>query len=285
MPELEEGSVDTVHELNDLRRGRGLNAANLGSRVGPRLRSVCSVDEGDTPAQIRRKVAARLSALCAQLPADLQLAAAVALALHDEGVGEFLDRRIAWLAERFDRDPRTARRRVDTAFRLLGERIDDEGAAADELPNGWYVESLNAVLVMDTDPAQLIEERRIVATVDGLSEIDVSLRAPRGVSEPGELIEATMTYGGEIVAAQHIDAGHTRFRIRLSETLRLGQRHDYGIRFNSYPRSWTQPYDLLAPLDRCEHFAVRVRFGGETQPDLVWQLRRQGMSYGLQWSA
>jgi hypothetical protein len=124
-----------------------------------------------------------------------------------------------------------------------------------------------------------------VATVDGLSEIDVSLRAPRGVREPGELIEATMTYGGEIVATQHIDAGHTRFRIRLSETLRLGQRHDYGIRFNSYPRSWTQPYDLLAPLDRCDHFAVRVRFGGDTQPDLVWQLRRQGMSYGLRWSA
>ena len=279
-------TADTVHELNDLRRGRGVNAANLDTRIGPRLRMACAVDDTDSPAQIRRKVVSRLSALCAQLPGDLQLAASVALALHHEGVGEFLDRRISWLAERFDRDPRTARRRVDTAFRLLGERIDDEGASTGpDSTEGWYVESLRAVLRMDLEPAQLTEERRIVATVDGLSDIAVSLRAPIGVTEPGELIAATMTYGGEIVAVRHIDAGHTLFHIRLSDTLHLGQRHDYGIQFTSYPRSWSQPYDLVAPLDRCEHFAVRVRFGGDTQPDLVWQLRRQGMSYGLQWSA
>ncbi|HEX4700508.1 MAG TPA: hypothetical protein VH352_00130 [Pseudonocardiaceae bacterium] len=280
-------TADTVHELNDLRRGRGMNAANLGSRVGPRLRAACGVANTDSPAQIRRRVAARLTALCERLPADLRLAATVALALHDEATGEFLDRRIGWLAEHFDRDPRTARRRVDTAFRLLGERIDDEGAPVhdDDAPDGWYVESLKAVLRMDLEPAQLVEERRIVSTVDELSAIAVSLHAPRGVSgEPGGLIAATMTYGGEIVAAQQVDGGHTRFHIRLSETIGIGQRHDYGIQFTSYPRSWA-PYDLLAPLDRCEHFAVRVRFGGDTQPDLVWQLRRQGMGYGLQWSA
>ena len=286
-----EGSVDTadtVHELNDLRRGRGVNAANLGARIGPRLRAACSVDDTDSPAQIRRKVVARLSALCAQLPEDLHLAATVALALHHEGIGEFLDRRIAWLAEYFDRDPRTARRRVDTAFRLLGEHIDDEGMPPDDpgSAEGWYVESLRAVLRMDLEPAQLTEERRIVATVDGLSDIVVSLQAPKGVSESGALIAATMTYGGEIVAVRQVDAGHTRFHIRLSEALRQGQRHDYGIQFTSYPRSWTEAYDLSAPMDRCEHLALRVRFGGETQqPDLVWQLRRQGMSYGLQWSA
>ena len=52
-----------------------------------------------------------LTALCEQLPDDLRIAASVALALHDEAVGEFLDRRIAWLADHFDRDPRTARLR------------------------------------------------------------------------------------------------------------------------------------------------------------------------------
>ena len=78
--------------------------------------------------------------------------------------------------------------------------------------------------------------------------------------------------------------GQTRFVIRLPEALRLGQRHEYGIRFTSYPRSWTNPYDLLAPLHRCEHFAVRVRFG-DARPDLVWRLEPEGMTYGLQWSA
>lgn len=281
---------ETVHELNELRRGRGCNAADLGGRIGPRLRQACGVQHTDTPAVVRRKVILRLSALCEQLPPDLGTAASVALALHEEGGGEFLDRRIAWLADHFDRDPRTARRRVDTAFRLLGERLDDEACVDSDFaldsPNGWYVESLRAVLRMDLDPAELIEERRIVATVDDLKEITVSLRAPRGVTlDDDNLIEAEMIAGGEIVDCHHVDTGHARFTIRLPEALRLGQRHEYGIRFRSYPRSWTHPYDLLSPLQRCEHFSVRVRFGDDSQPDLVWQMAPQGMSYGLQWSA
>jgi hypothetical protein len=280
---------DTVHELNELRRGRGCNAADLVARIGPRLRRACAIEDTDSPAVVRRKVILRLAAVCELLPPDLKTAASVALALHEEGRGEFLDRRIAWLADHFDRDPRTARRRVDTAFRLLGERLDDEAGVADfdlDSPNGWYVESLRAVLRMDLDPAELIEDRRIVATVDDLKEITVSMRAPKGVTlDDDNLVEAEMLTGGEIVEAHHVDTGHTRFTVRLPEALRLGQRHDYGIRFTSYPRSWTHPYDLLAPLQRCEHFAVRVRFGDDSQPDLVWQLAPQGMSYGLQWSA
>lgn len=280
---------DTVRELNDLRRGRGCNAANLGSRIGPRLRRACAIEDGDGPAVVRRKVILCLTSLCEQLPHDLKTAASVALALGDEGGGEFLDRRIAWLADHLERDPRTARRRVDTAFRLLGERLDDEQAAAEDFaldaPDGWYVEALSAELRLDLEPAQLIEQRRIVATTDDLKEITVSLRAPRGVTLDDEnLIEAQMVHGGEIVEVQPVDTGHIRFVIRLPEALRLGQRHDYSVRFTSYPRSWTHPYDLLAPLQRCEHFVVRVRLRG-SQPDLVWALEPEGMSYGLQWSA
>jgi hypothetical protein len=281
-------ATDTVHELNDLRRGRGLNAANLGSRIGPCLRRACAVKDTDGPAAIRRKVVLRLTALCEDLPDDLATAACVALALHDEGCGEFLDRRIMWLAAHFDRDPRTARRRVDTAFRLLGERLDDEHnrqvPVDADATDGCYVESLRAVLRMDLDPPQLVEERRIVACVDDLKEITVDMRAPTGVTLGDDLIEATMVHGGDIVEAQPMGNGQTRFVIRLPEALRLGQRHEYGIRFTSYPRSWTNPYDLLGPMHRCEHFAVRVCFG-DARPDLVWQLEPEGMSYGLQWSA
>lgn len=281
--------TDTLHELNDLRRGRGLNAADLAARIGPRLRRTCGVADGDSPALVRRKVVLRLTALCEQLPDDLHIAASVALGLHDEAAGEFLDRRITWLAEHFQRDPRTARRRVDTAFRLLGERLDDGRPGPDDFGlgtvDGWYVESLRAVLRLDLEPAELIEERRIVATVDDLKEVTVSLRTPKtGIPADHDLIEAEMLDGGEIVDAQRLGVGHTRFVIRLPEALRLGQRHEYGVRFTSYPRNWTHPCDLLAPLQRCEHFGVRVRFG-EQRPDLVWQLEPEGMTYGLQWSA
>jgi hypothetical protein len=282
-------AADTIHELNDLRRGRGLNAVNIDSRVGPRIRAACAINDSDGPSQIRRKLVLRLTTLCEQLPTDLRLAASVALALHDDATGEFLDRRISWLAEHYDRDPRTARRRVDAAFRLLSERLDDDTAPQEDpeqdSPEGWYVQSLRAVLRVDLDEPQLTEERRIVATVDGLKEITVSVRAPMVATADLGGLAATMTHGGEIVESQHVSPGHTRFVIRLSEALHLGQRHEYGIRFTSYPRSCVHPYDMFAPLHRCEDFAVRVQFGDGTQPDLVWQLRPQGMSYGLQWSA
>jgi hypothetical protein len=265
--------TDTVHELNDLRRGRGLHTADLDTRLGPRLRHACGVEGTDGPAQLRRKVVLRLTALCGQLPDDLRTAASVALALHEEAAGEFLDRRIAWLAGHFGRDPRTARRRVDTAFRLLGERLD---ATVEDSPDGWYVESLRAVLRMDTEPVRLVEDRRIVATVADLSEIAISLRSPA----EDDLVEAELLAGGEITEVRHVGPGHTRFVIRLPEPLEQGQRHDLRIRCTSYQRSWPQPYDLLASLHRCEHVEVRVCLGDD-RPDLVWQLEREGMTYGL----
>ena len=315
-------AADTVHELSELRRGRGLDAADLYARVGPNLRRACTIVDADAPAQVRRKLVLRLTELCGRLPDDLRLAALVALALHEEAAGEFLDRRIAWLADHFDRDSRTARRRIDQAFRLLAGYLDDvrDQATSYNLyaPDGWYVESLKAVLRMDLDPPQLTEERRIVVTTDELDEIVVSLSAPNDqAAEAGDGITAQMVYGGELVEAHHAARGHSRFVIRLPEPLSLGQRHTYSIQFTSYSRALMRPYYVMTPYRRCEHLAVRVRFGHDDKPTSVWRLNglpqravddfvptndrltidrlgevslefhdmQQGLSYGLQWSS
>ena len=112
-----------VRELNELRRGRGLDAADLHQRIGPCLRGACDITETDPPAAARQKLVLRLTELCGRLPPDLRLAALAAFGLHEEAAGEFLDRRISWLASVLDRDPRTARRRIDLAFRRLAELL------------------------------------------------------------------------------------------------------------------------------------------------------------------
>src|SRR3954463_16135833 len=114
-----EMSFPFVRELNELRRGRGLDAADLHQRIGPCLREACGIEDTDQPTAARQKLVPRLTELCGRLPADLRLAALAALGLHEEAAGEFLDRRISWLASVLDRDPRTARRRIDLAFRPL----------------------------------------------------------------------------------------------------------------------------------------------------------------------
>ena len=312
-----DNSSPFVRELNELRRGRGLDATDLHQRIGPSLRAACAIAESDAPAVARRKLVLRLTELCGELPADLRLAALAAFGLHEEAAGEFLDRRISWLAGALDRDPRTARRRIDMAFRLLDELLGDparvrNGAAS---PYGWYVESVRAMLRLDHDPPDLQEERRIVAEVDELDELVLALSVPAvpGVAAPD--IGADVLFGGEIVETRQVSASHAEFVVRLPSPLRLGQRHEYGIRF-SPSRSTIRSYYALTPFRRCEKFSARVRFDRDRLPARVWRLNgvparvvddgvdsgdpltvnrvgevglefhelHQGLSYGLQWS-
>jgi hypothetical protein len=269
---------DIVRELNELRRGRGLAADDLHARVGPRIRAACLIMDTDTPAIARRKLTLHLTELCSRLPADLRLAARAALALHKEAEGQFLDRRVEWLATQFDRDPRTARRRIDEAFRLLSDHLDVPAGRDDDsceyAPEGWYIGSLRTVLRMDTDPPQLTEERSIVATVDSLDEIVVALAAPKDSRSAGsqDRISAEVLYGGEIVEEAHPSTGYARFVLRLPQPLSLGQRHEYGIQFTSYPRSVMRPYYVLTSLRRCDCFIARIRFDSQHIPDAVWRV-------------
>lgn len=265
-----DNSSPFVHELNELRRGRGLDATDLHQRIGPCLREACSIADGDPPAVARRKLVLRLTELCGGLPADLRLAALAAFGLHEEAAGEFLDRRISWLASALDRDPRTARRRIDMAFRLLDE----------------------------------LDELVLALSVPAVPE-----------AAPWPDITADVLFGGEIVENRQVSASHAEFVMRLPSPLRLGQRHEYGIRFTPF-RSAIRPYYALTPFRRCEKFSARVRFDRDRLPEKVWRLNgvparvidddvdsgdpltvnrvgevglefhelHQGLSYGLQWS-
>lgn len=312
-----ENPVLFVRELNELRRGRGLDAADLHQRIGPCLRAACDVTEADAPAAARQKLVLRLTELCGRLPPDLRLAALAAFGLHEEAAGEFLDRRISWLASVLDRDPRTARRRIDLAFRRLAELLGAPASNRDLHPlAGWYVEAMKAMLRLDRDPPDLQEERRIVAEVDELDELVLSFSVPAEPgSDPVPDITADVLFGGEIVEARQISASHAQFVMRLPSPLRLGQRHEYGIRF-APRRTVLRPYYVLTPWRRCEEFSVRVRFDRADPPSRVWRLNgvpgrviddgvdsgdaltvnrvgevglefhdlHQGLSYGLQWS-
>jgi hypothetical protein len=76
---------EVVRELNELRKGRGLDAPEL--VVGPLLRTACSITEHDRLDEVRSKLRLRLGGLCSRLPDDLRLAAEVALGLHPEAQG------------------------------------------------------------------------------------------------------------------------------------------------------------------------------------------------------
>jgi hypothetical protein len=200
------------------------------------------------------------------------------LALHEDNEREehrFLHNRVKELAISFDRNPRTALRRIDQAFHLLAQFLE-----TDELPlyassptsNGWRTESLKSFLNLTCDLVELVEERCIVALADELDEIIVSLSAPKDVSDDDcqDNIAASIIYGGEIVEEFRPGRSHTDFVVRLPHPLALGQRHEYSVRLTTYPRKWVRPYYVLTPWFPCDLFVLKVRFDLANPPKHAW---------------
>jgi len=264
-----------VKELQDLRKGRGLAADDLRARVGPRLRALCALTEVDSAAAVRRAVVLKITELCAELDEDRKLAARVAFGLSSQAPGITLEDRIAWLASCLDRDPKTAIRRVDSAFRMLAEMIDETGRepASPFVPAGWYNHTVRSTLFMDRPVPLLREERRIIATMDGFTDLVVYFSAPQRPGFDGaHRISVRVAYGGEIVAEEQTAPGYTKCTIKLAKALDLGDAHEYGVEVNSYPREWMQPYYELAPLVPCAHFHLRAKFDPGFGPVEVWRL-------------
>ena len=282
---------EVVAELRELRRGRGLLSDDIDTRVGPRLRAVCGIADSDPPALVRRKLILHLTERSSRLPRDLRLAVEAALALHQTANHRFLHERLKWLADHYDRDQRTARRRIDEAFRILAEALGDlqrstqPASPSQFAADGWYVESMKATLRLDVDPPRLIEERRIVATADELDEVVSALSVPRlpgqgmppapggaDASRQPPPIQANILHGGEIVEERRPAQGHARFIVRLPRPLALGERHEFGVEYVVCSRDQLRPYYAVTPLRRYDRVRACIRFGSAAQPAKLWKL-------------
>ncbi|MGB3438945.1 MAG: hypothetical protein WBA97_09360 [Actinophytocola sp.] len=306
-------AVSTYYELLEIPRGRGMLANDVADRIGPGLRVACGVSSDDSPALVRRKVGERLTELCGRLPTDLRVSVLAALALHPEADHQFMQDRMGWAARQINRDhPRAAVRRMKVGFGIIAEQLDD---LVDDpsINQGWHIGSLRGLLRMDVDPPQLVEERTIVATADGLEEVELRLSAPGSGDESP--ITAAVLYGGQITGSERVAPSHRKFALRLPTSLRAGEQHEYGVRFTAHPRAVMPPYYVLTPLQPCAKFSVRVRFGAA--PPRIWRVNgippraiddyapddelvsadrfgevalefsrlHQGLSYGVRWAA
>jgi hypothetical protein len=306
----------TYDELLEIHRGRGLLADDVAARVGQRLRTACGVTRTDSPAGIRRKVTTRLLELSERLPGDVRISVRAALALDREADHQFVQDRMSWAATRINRDhPRAAVRRMKIGFRILAEQLDEQ-LDNPAVHQGWHTGSLRALLRMDVDPPELVEERVIVASTDHLAEIETRFSAPGNSNGTDSPITAAVLYGGEIVGEERVGRSHRKFVLRLPKPLNAGDRHEFGLRLSAFPRALMRPYYVLTPLQPCAEFALRVRFGTASLPRSIWRVDgippralddfeptdqlltadrlgeiaiefsrlQQGLSYGIQWS-
>jgi hypothetical protein len=150
-------------------------------------------------------------------------------------------------------------------------------AAASSVPSeteGWFVESFSALLRLDTEPIEALEQRVIVATVDGLTELTTSVSVPRHPVDADEShgLEAELLHGGSLELREQPYETYFRNVIVLARPLRKGERHEYAMRLRIPAGQRMASHYVYVPFTRSDHFELRVRFDPRHLPQAVWVL-------------
>jgi hypothetical protein len=270
---------ELTSELRSLRKGRGLMEHQLRRRVGRQLTYLCAIADPTDTALIRERVSSTVENLAQDLPPDLRLAVAAALAIAPGVQHRFLTERVDWLADQLSCDDRTARRRIDHGFDLLVESaMRHQSLRREQPPAGalgrWHLTEFHAVLRLDAKTPELTEHRTMVADEDGLDEVAVSFSLPRSAGDVSTEhgVKASIPYGGQITYTERLAEGHYRFGVRLSRTLNTGDAHRYAIQFQLPAGQVMSPHYAVVPLRTCPACDMVVRFDPDSLPRSVWLL-------------
>lgn len=272
--------AELVRELKTLRKGRAVFIRQIGERVGSGLSQVCGVADGDSPAEVRKKVSDRIEGLAADLPEDLRLAVLVAFALHRDARHPFYKDRVRWVAKRMQRDERTARRRIDEGIERLAELATalgtGRGLVAEALAPRWHTEELRVALLVDRPVPEALEFRRIVSDQDDLGELDLAFTLTTPVEQHRAITAHDLTvdvlYGGILVPRERESIDRLAFVLELPKRLDRFARHEFGVRYHPREGKPMQPSFACVLRQRCDVFDLRVRFDRSNLPRLVWRV-------------
>lgn len=140
---------------------------------------------------------------------------------------------------------------------------------------GWYVASFSALLRLDAEPIEALEQRVIVATTDGLSELTTSVSVPRHASDDDQAhgLESELLHGGSLELREQPYESYFKNVIVLPHPLRIGERHEYALRLRIPPGQRMATHYVYVPFSRSDHFELRVRFHPQRLPRAVWMLQ------------
>jgi hypothetical protein len=278
-------------EIKALRKGRGVNSAELLERTGKHLRELARAATGnavgsaidsaiDSP-RIRPALESALTRLAAELDQQMRDAVLASLGIHPatRGMPNFTSRN-GWVAAHvFDRGPRQAERNIGKAEKLLAERVAIELATLRGRPaagdDGWYVRKFSATVLLYGESPVAVERRRIVATRRDLDEIAVALDVPRDGDKRPLRPAAEVLAGGVLDSTDEPTPGRIWFKIRLDKTLQPGDEHEYEIAVRVPAGERVRPYYVFTPHRRCLEFELSVRFDTRRLPAWVRRVEHE----------
>jgi hypothetical protein len=267
------GLAEIAAEIQALRKNRAFSG-DVSEKIGPVLLELAGGDFRKANERLGRE----LRALAGRLTEEMRTAILAALALHQDTRGmTTYSQRKRWLANtKLDRGDRTAERRIEEAQRLLAQEIATElerrRGQSDAADDGWYIDHFSAVLLLDGDSPEAIEQRRIVATRHHLTEITIVLDTPRESGQRRLGLKADVTSGGKLVRAEELSRNRTRYIVRLPRPLQPDETHEYEMHIWVAPDEPMRDYYVFRPERRCDGFDLRVRFDRRNPPAWVRQV-------------
>jgi hypothetical protein len=265
-------------ELKNLRKGLGIEQTFLASRVmGPELRRVCQIVDGDSPARVRNKVITTVERLIELLPAGMRTTARILFGF-DNPASQLYTSRLAGLAQQAQRDVRTMQRRADEILYRLAELACLEPAPVRPEPPApmampWHTKELQVNFVLKGTKVEVFETRRIVSHVPDLQEIEhsISLVHPARPDGPIDLAELGIDdiQGGEVYHPRMVSASRVAFTMRLHWVLNPGDEHEFLFRVQ-VDASAMAPFYCCTPEFACERFTLNLRFGRDRIPLRAW---------------
>jgi hypothetical protein len=271
------GLTEIAAEIQALRKNRAFSG-DVSGKLGPVLLELAGGDARHANDRLGRE----LRALAGRLTEEMRTAILAALALHkDTREMPTYSQRKRWLADtKLERGDRTAERRIEEAQRLLAQEIAAElerrrGRAGDA-DDGWYTKHLSVVYLLDGDAPEAIEERRIVSTRNGLTEITTVLDTPRESGQRRLGLRADVTQGGKLVRTEGVPRSRNRtlYTIGLPSPLDADETHEYEMRIQVEPDEPMRDYYVFRPERSCDGFDLRVRFDRGRLP--AWVRRVAG---------
>jgi hypothetical protein len=184
------------------------------------------------------------------------------------------------VAERLNRDERTARRRIDEGIARLAEvaatSTADHAPPPPERTIDWHTEELRTSVALDQPTPEVFETRRIVADRDELDHVDLAftLTVPpgRNGSVRTDDLEIDIFHGGRLAGFALETGDRFGYRLKLPKPLSRDETHQIGLRFRVRPDRPTAPHYVCVPRNRCVDFDLRVRFDVDNLPTRVWRL-------------
>ena len=271
---MADAATALVGELKVLRRGRGLQAANIDAEIGPLIRRACNISADDGPDVIRRKVRFTLTEMASRLSVEQRLPVLAALGL-EAFPGESFASRVEHVADLNNKTPRTIRRHVDAGFEQLAEAMSRMASPSEEpRRTGWYLHRLEAILRMRSNSPECFERRTIVANEDGLDEVTTSITVPRVTNTVARGYDLYIEpyFGVRLLSMERVSDTRFLFRFALPRRLQIGESYQFGVVSRIPPGQPMRSHYVFFPGVVCDEFDLRIRFDPDCLPRDLWRV-------------